>query len=227
METTLHQQLKRHYAASTSDVEVRVGAFRIDAVRDDELIEIQCASLSAIRAKATELLRRHRLRIVKPIIVRTRILKSKTKEGKITSRRMSPKRGDVLDIFEELIYFTRVFPHENLTIELPLVTVAQHRLPAAGRRRRRWQKDYRIADVTLESIDDGSELTSPADLLGLLSVGDRAVVTRQTETFDTADLAKRLGKPRWVTQKIAYVLRHCGAIEAHGRTRTGIRYRAA
>jgi len=49
METSLHQQLKAHYASSSDQIEVAIGAYRIDVVRDSELIEIQCASLSAIR----------------------------------------------------------------------------------------------------------------------------------------------------------------------------------
>ena len=51
MESTLHQQLKRMYAKDESDREVSVDGFRIDAVSGGQLIEIQCASLSAIREK--------------------------------------------------------------------------------------------------------------------------------------------------------------------------------
>lgn len=221
METSLHQQLKHHYAGSQRQTEVALGSYRIDAIRDDELIEIQCASLSAIRDKTVELLKRHRLRIVKPIAIRTRILKSKTKTSKITSRRLSPKRGSTLEIFEELIYFTRVFPHENLTIEVPLVHVQQHRIPAHKRRRRRWGKDYQVADVHLESIGESLELRNPSDLLEL------AGIPPHLAEFNTADLAKILDRPRWVAQKVAYVLRHTNAIQPDGRNRSGIIYRAA
>jgi len=40
METSLHRQLKSYYAQSADDTEVRLGRFRIDVVRGDELIEI-------------------------------------------------------------------------------------------------------------------------------------------------------------------------------------------
>ncbi|MEM9367710.1 MAG: hypothetical protein AAGD07_17095 [Planctomycetota bacterium] len=55
-ETTLHRDLKRHYAPSDAFTEVALGAYRIDVVRGEELIEIQCASLSAIRQKIRVLL---------------------------------------------------------------------------------------------------------------------------------------------------------------------------
>lgn len=221
METTLHQQLKHSYAPDDSQTEVTLGAYRIDAVRDDELIEIQCASLSAIRDKCQTLLKRHRLRVVKPVVMRTRIVKIKRAGGKVTSRRMSPKRGNVLDVFEELIYFTRVFPHGNLTIEIPLVHVEQVRSPKRGRRRRSWHKDYRVEDTRLESIESTIEIRVPEDLLDLIGL------PKESAPFNTADLAAWTDLPRWKTQQIAYVLRKTGAVEVATRNRNGIVYRRA
>ncbi|MDV6032572.1 MAG: hypothetical protein F9B45_21300 [Phycisphaera sp. RhM] len=220
METSLHQQLKLHYACDASQTEVVVGRYRIDAVRNDELIEVQCASLSAIKSKIDALLNRHTVRVVKPIILRTRIAKKKNARGKVTSRRMSPKRGDTLDLFEDLIYFTRVFPHPNLILELAFLHVEQTRVPSR-RHRRRWRKDYRVADVSLEQIESTLELRSAEDLFELVGLD------RQTESFTTEDIARVTGRPRWFAQKIAYVLKHTQAIEPIGRNRSGILYRAA
>ena len=220
METSLHQQLKLHYAAESSQTEVVVGRYRIDAVRDDELIEIQCASLSAIKPKIKSLLQRHCVRVVKPVILRTRIAKKKTRRSEISSRRMSPKSGHVLDVFDDLIYFTGVFPHQHLTLELPLVHVQQVRIPAQ-RYRRRWRKDYQVEDISLEKIESTIEIRTSADLLSLVGMSDN------DDPFTTEDIARTTGRPRWFAQKIAYVLKHTDAIEAVGRTREGIIYRAA
>ena len=51
METSLHRQLKELYATDGGLIEQRVGSYRIDVVRGRELIEIQLASLSAIRSR--------------------------------------------------------------------------------------------------------------------------------------------------------------------------------
>ena len=220
METSLHQQLKRCYADGEGDTEVVMGRYRIDAVRGDELIEVQCASLSAIRHKCKDLLARHSLRVVKPVIIRTRIAKAKKLGGPVTSRRMSPKRGSVLDLFDDLIYFIRVFPNPNLTLEVPLVHVEQLRVPAK-KRRRRWQKDYRVQDVKLESIEATFEIREPSHLLDLIGMGD------EQESFNTLDIARVTDRPRWVAQQIAYVLRKTGAIDAVGRNRSGVIYRRA
>lgn len=220
METSLHQQLKLHYACDASQTEVVVGRYRIDAVRSDELIEVQCASLSAINTKIKALVHRHTVRVVKPIIIRTRIAKKPNAKGKVTSRRLSPKRGDVLDLFEDLIYFTRVFPHENLILELALIHVEQTRIPSR-RHRRRWGKDYRVQDVALEQIESTMELRSSADLFELVGLD------RGADCITTSDIARVTGRPKWFAQKIAYVLKHTQAIEPIGRNRTGILYRAA
>ena len=193
-----------------------MGRYRIDAIRDDELIEIQCASLSAIRDKSNQLLKRHKLRVVKPVVARTRITKIKKPGAEPTSRRMSPKRGDILDLFDELIYFTRVFPHPNLVLEVPMIHVEQIRMPTR-RRRRRWGKDYTVHDVQLEKVEHRYEFRAATDLLPLLRLPEQ-------DEFNTADLAKAIDRPRWFAQKIAYVLRNVGAIESSGRNRNGIRY---
>ena len=128
---------------------------------------------------------------------------------------MSPKRGTVLDLFDELIYFTRVFPHPNLTIEVPLIHVEQvaHRPRSV---QRRWAKNYQVQDVKLERTEGSIELREPADLLDLLQlpVG--------IDDFNTAELAKAIDRPRWYAQQIAYVLRKTGAIDTTGRNRAGL-----
>lgn len=218
METTLHQQLKLRYAEDPSQTEVTVGRYRIDAIRDDELIEVQCASLSAIRDKCNKLLKRHVLRVVKPITVRTRIHRLTSENGNTKSRRMSPKRGSVLELFDELIYFTRVFPNPNLVLDVPLIQVEQIRIPSRKKRRRSWHKDYRVLDVRLESINSQIELRQPADLLALLELPPGV------KEFNTADLGELIDRPRWHAQQIAYVLKKCGAIDQVSRTRSGIVY---
>lgn len=135
METSLHRDLKvltlvlmRRWKCA--------GAYRIDAVAGGQLVEIQHGSLSAIRDKVAALLIEHDVLIIKPIVVRKTIIKHHTQGGRVLSRRLSPKRGSLVDLFDELVYFTRVFPHPRLTIEAVLVEVEESRYPGHGRRRR-------------------------------------------------------------------------------------------
>ncbi|MEM9368055.1 MAG: hypothetical protein AAGD07_18840 [Planctomycetota bacterium] len=213
-ETTLHRDLKRHYAPSDAFTEVALGAYRIDVVHGEELIEIQCASLSAIRRKIRVLLEKHPVRVVKPLVRRTQIHRHRTRRGPVVSKRWSPRRGAAWELFEELIYFTGVFPHPNLVLDVPVIDVAEHRCP----RRRRRGVDYRVLDSALLSICETREFKTAWDLIGLLPGALPAGV------FNTAQIAAASDCPRWVAQRAAYVLRHAGALAPVGRDRNGIRY---
>ena len=113
METTLHQQLKEKFREPGSEIEVKVGRYRIDVVNGQRLVEIQRSGLAAIRDKINVLLKDFEVDVVKPLIVRKRLIKFDQQEGKIVDQRWSPRRGSILDLFDELLYFTRVFPHRE------------------------------------------------------------------------------------------------------------------
>ncbi|MEM9825971.1 MAG: hypothetical protein AAF958_05255 [Planctomycetota bacterium] len=220
MERTLHQELKSLYARD-GETEVTVGEFRIDAVARGELIEIQCASLSAIKNKCGKLVQSRKLRVVKPLIRRTRIRKLDASGNKLVSLRMSPKRGHRADIFDELVYIAGLLKEPNFILEVPSIHVEQTRRPRPARKRRWGRRDYQVLDVRLESIEDKHVISQPADLWPFLGLEP------PVEAFNTQQLAQRVDCSRHRAQQIAYVLRHCGAVEALGRKRDGIQYRAA
>ncbi|MBX3413475.1 MAG: hypothetical protein KF708_12365 [Pirellulales bacterium] len=209
MEYSLHRQLKSLYAGD-AQTEVRLGSFRIDAVVDGELIEIQHGSLSAIRRKVAKLLEEHQVRVVKPIVAAKLLLKSKRAGGRVTSTRWSPKRGTLVDLFHELVYFTRVFPHPRLTLEVPLVELEERRYPGHGRRWRRRANDHVVEDQRLVGILETHQFQTAADLHRLLP-------PQLPATFHTAHLAEGLGIQRWVAQRIAYCLRETGAAQEAGK----------
>jgi hypothetical protein len=210
METSLHRQLKAIYAKQDARTEVPVGRYRIDAVVDDLLIEVQHASLASLRDKVRDLLREHRVLIVKPIIARKQLVKRARKNGRVMDRRRSPKRGSMIDLFDELVYFTGVFPHDNLTLDVPLVDIEEWRYPGHGRRRRRRDNDFVVEDQRLVALRQIRRFRTAADLVGLLPSG-------LPTPFHTGHVATALGMQRWVAQRIAYCLRKTGAVDEVGK----------
>jgi len=76
METTLHRQLKDYFRQSDSQLEVRLGRYRIDVVNGNRLVEIQRSGLASIRSKIQKLLEDgHVVDVVKPLIRRKRLIK--------------------------------------------------------------------------------------------------------------------------------------------------------
>jgi len=218
METSLHRQLKDIYANGNARLEAPIGGFRIDVICGDELVEIQHGSLAAIRDKIASLVKDYRVLVVKPIVVRKLLVKQDAKGGRVTSRRRSPKRGTVLDIFHELVYFTRVFPHKNLSLEVPLVDIEEWRFPGHGRRRWRRPNDHQVEDQKLTKMHRVHRFRRGRDLTTLLPP-DLPL------PFHTGHLAETLGIERWFAQRIAYCLRKMSVVEEVGKKGNARLYR--
>lgn len=221
METSLHQRMKRIYADDESQIEQKLGRYIIDVMRDDELVEVQFSSLSSINRKIQDLLKKHhKVRVVKPLVLRKQLVRCAGKGERVISRRKSPKHGSLLDIFEELIYFTRVFPHRNLVLEVPLIHIEEwsYPTPPSKKRRRRPPKKYTVEDQRLVELVETHEFRTSQDLTNLLP-GDLP------QPFDTAELAKAMETKRWIAQKIAYCMKHMKAIKTAGKKGNAILYR--
>ena len=176
---------------TTAAQEVALDGFRIDAVCDGRLIEIQHASLGAIRDKVRVLLAEHDVHVVKPLAARKYLVKQ-TPAGKVLSARYSPRRGSFLDLFEDLVHFVNVFPHPRLTLEVVLTEQEEHRVP---RTNRRWRgKNYRVVDRQLRNIIGRLELRTAGHLAGLLP-------KKLPKPFTTHDIAVAAEVPRWLPRK--------------------------
>ena len=217
METSLHRALKTLYAGPGAQFEVSLGGYRIDVVDDDRLIEIQHGSLAAIRDKVRVLVEDHSVLVVKPIVVRKQLIKRAEKDGPIVSRRMSPRTGTLFDVFDELVHFTRVFPHPRLTLEVVLVDVEEWRYPGHGRRRRWRRNDHQVEDQKLVTVHSTHRLQSAADLIRLVA----CPLPRQ---FHTGHLAESLQIRRWIAQRIAYCFRQMGAVRQVGKQGNALLY---
>ena len=215
MESTLHRELKLLYGGSNEDVEVQVDGFRIDAVVDGTLYEIQNASLGALREKVRVLLTRHSVVVVKPLACRKLLIRRARKHGPVVSSRYSPTRESVFHLFVDLVYFVDVFPHKRLTIDVVLTEQEEHRI--ARVRRRRFGPDYRVEDRRLMQVVSTHSLRTLADLRALLPA-------TLPSPFTTEDLAREAHIPRWIAQKMAYCLRKTGAVESLGKRGRAMQY---
>ena len=205
METTLHRQLKDEFCDPGAHLEVKLGNYRIDVVCGHRLIEIQRSGLASIRDKIQRLLEDgYTVDVVKPLVIRKRLIKLNKKGGREIDRRWSPTKGSILDLFDELIYFTRVFPHPNLTLIAPMIQIEEIRYPGHGRRRRKRANNFIVHDRQILELEDACFFRTLEDLHQLLP-------SDLPKPFTTRQLADQLEIPRDRAQKIAYVLRKTGA----------------
>ena len=215
MESSLHRQLKELYGGSPDDCEVTVRGFRIDALAAGRLIEVQ-RSLSAIRDKIDTLLTSHRVTLVKPIPARTLIVRRQAARGEIATRRYSPLKRNLFNLFEELVHFGTVFPHPRLRLEVILIEQEEQRIPRV-RRHLFNGPDYHVEDRLLLNIVSRHSFRTAADLAALLP-------DQLPTPFHTQDLAQAAAIPRWLAQKMVYCLARCGAITPVGKLSRSILY---
>ncbi len=207
VENSLHEGVKRWYAEPGDLIEENVEGYLIDVVRGDQLIEIQTSNFSAIKKKLAKLIRHHSVRLVHPVSQRKWIVRIDA-NGKMISRRRSPRRGRVEDVFLELVYMPNLILEPNFSLEVILIH-SEEVLINDGRgswRRRGWS----IHDRRLLEVVESHVFSEPRDFHRLLPE------SLQPE-FITRQLSEALGLRQNIAQKMVYTLRHMEAIEAIGK----------
>jgi hypothetical protein len=206
VEFTLHRQLKEPFGpAAGGRLEVVVDGFRIDAVAGDgALIEVQSGSLGPLRSKLSRLLPRYRVRVVKPVILSRRLIRRADRDGSDLSARLSPKRGELSDVFEDLVGVAPLLSHPNLRVDLLSLAIDEIRLPRRGR------PGFTVLDRRLRTVLGTVALERARDLWDLLPPG-------LDDPFTTRDLARLLGGNLHNAQRVAYCLRESGAAEGVGK----------
>lgn len=214
-EGSLHEAVKRWCARSGDHLEKEVDGYLVDIVRGDLLIEIQTGNFSALKNKLSDLIQRHPLRLVYPIAQKKWIVRIDTDGETKLSRRRSPRRGRVEDLFYELVYIPGLLKNPNFSLEVLLVH-SEEVLIDDGRgswRRRRWS----VHDRRLLEVVDRTMFSAPSDFLKLLPPS-------LPEKFTTRDLAGALKLRPTLSQKMVYCLRHVGVVEAVGKRGRAVLY---
>ncbi len=214
-EKPLHAALKDWYAEANDRLEVDLEGYVIDIVRQDLLIEIQTASFSSIKRKLLDLTARHPVRLVYPVAREKWIVKLASDGRSRESRRKSPKRGTIEDLFRELVSFPGLVAHPNFSLEVLLIQedeIRRHDAKRAWRRRGWVTHERRLLQVLERQVFE-----TPADLGNLLPES-------LAEPFTTSDLATALGKPRRLAQRMAYCLREMGVLSPEGKCGNAILY---
>ena len=119
-EKSLHAALKQWIAQPGDQFEVKSGRFVIDIMRGDTLIEIQTRHLYAMKRKLRRLLPDHTIHLYHPIAKQKWIVRQ-TADGEPISRRKSPKKGRLHDIFNELVRIPNLLLEPNLILHVLLI----------------------------------------------------------------------------------------------------------
>jgi hypothetical protein len=128
-EGSLHAQVKEYLSGPGDRFEVAVEGKVVDLLRKDgEVVEVQTRSLAKIEPKVLALARAGRkVRVVHPIAVEREIRRLDPGTDELVSTRRSPKRGDVYELFGELVRATGLVAARNVTVEALMVRTTETR----------------------------------------------------------------------------------------------------
>jgi hypothetical protein len=206
-EKALHASLKAWLAQPGDLFEQPLDGFVIDIVRGEQLIEVQTRQVRAMRRKLDLLLAHHLVQLVLPIAVEKWVVKVDG-NGRSLSRRKSPKRGSVYDLFAELVSVPTLLGNPNLTLTVLLIQEEEVRRFDGNRSWRR--KGWAAVERRLVQVVGQQTLTSTADAAALLPDGCPVC-------FTTADVGQAAGISSRLAQQMVYCLRELGEIEVVGK----------
>jgi hypothetical protein len=205
-ESSLHTALKHFYTHKGDLQEVWVDGFLVDVLRGELVIEVQTRNFTTIRPKLNALLDTHPVLLVYPIVKEKWIIRRESSEQ--VSRRRSPRRGRVEDLFYELIHIPNLLQHPNLTLEVVFICAEEIRLNdgKGSWRRQGWS----IADRRLLKVLGQEIFSSSADFYRLLPDG-------LANPFTVRDLAEHAGLNLNLARKMAYCLEKMEILSVIGK----------
>jgi hypothetical protein len=206
-ERSLHSQIKDWYALETDDIEVKVGGYIIDIIRGDLLIEIQTGNFTSIRDKLRNLVENNKVRLVYPISALKWVVRITTDDDEI-SRRRSPKKGKLSDLFTELVRIPDLVSEDNFSLEVLMIESEDIWCDdGKGSWRRRGAS---IIDRKLIDVRDSVVFSTRDDFLQFIPRDIEKPFTNKT-IADESDMKIN------IVRKMTYCLRKMGTIEEVGR----------
>ena len=206
-EYSLHSAIKDWYMVPGDELEVRVGDFIVDILRGKLLIEIQTGNFSAVKKKLIRLLLNNKVRLVYPI-AKLKWIVHLSKSGEFVRRRKSPKKGNLTDLFYELVHTPSLIKDRNFSLEVLLIEEEEVRCQDG---RGSWKRrGVSVKDRKLLNVFDIIGFEDSQDFLVFLP-------KELNEYFTNKVLALKLGISVRLAQKITYCLSKMGVISVAGK----------
>lgn len=206
-ESTMHHQLKQHFATDGALLEHQLDGFVIDLYQHHQIYEIQTANFSAIKKKLTTLLDHHPINLIHPIIT-TKHIRKVTPQGELLSKRKSPRHGTLYDLFKQTVYIPHLLLHPNLTLIGQEVHLQETWCDDGQGSWRR--KKFSIQNKQITQFHHTHTLHTPQDYRNLIPFSP-------SQTFTNKQLSQALKLDRRIIQKFTYTLRIAQILEIVGK----------
>jgi hypothetical protein len=210
-ETSLHNELKNRYAEKThGKIEQKIGKYICDIETEDgNIIEIQTRNLAKLTGKIANLLQEKRKVCLVYPLVYINYIERYNDDGVCLSKRKSPKKHSMYELFDELMGVYPILLYKNFKLEVLLIEQVEIRQVTAEpvqneTKTRRRLKPWIKSNKQLKSIIDKKSFSKPRHYIMLLP-------EEIPSPFCASDLAKtEVGK---YAHKMLWVLNKMELIE--------------
>ena len=218
-ESNLHNSLKILYQELyEGQIEVEQDGHVYDIVtKNGNIIEIQTKNLAKLLPKILDTIEKgHNVKLVHPIPLTTRI-ELRDECDTLISKRKSPKKGCIYDIFRELTGIYPLMTNPHFSLEVIEIEMTEERVrttaPVQSKNsRRRFRRNWLKTGKRLDTIINTRRFSKPEEYLALLPP--------LPQTFCAKDLKKALSEQKELPARAAtnanlilWVLFHAGLIE--------------
>ena len=207
-EKTLHAVLKAMIDEDSTHHEQKIGPFVADVFDGERITEIQTRQFNTMRSKLEAFLPVVPVTIVYPMASRKWLVWLDPLTGEATTRRLSPKKANPIEVVLELYKISAFLDHPRLRITVALLEMEEQRWLSG------WSEDKKKGSRRHERIplklDGVVTLSQPSDYLKLLPAD-------LPETFTSAQLAKLAKISLRTAQTALRILERLGQIESIGK----------
>lgn len=207
-EQSQHAILKNYYCPNPSSQEINIGPFVADIADETGITEIQTRNFGSMRKKLDFFLKNYPVRLVYPRASIKWLVQINPETGEILSRRRSPKKDGMLELFRELYSIQSLLWDANFSITIPLMECEEYRIAKPDAKP--FHKKYENYKLLPLSLLGESVISCPQDLLNLLP-------ETLPPQFTSADLKKYAKTTDRLSFYTISVLRSLGLIEQIGK----------
>jgi hypothetical protein len=196
-EHSLHADLIQYLTQPGDQLEADVGGYLADILRGETIIEVQTRNLSSLKKKIAAISKTYQVQIIHPVN-QNKWITRKDKNGEPVSRRKSPKRGRVEEIFTELVRSWTLINSPNVSLTVLLIDAEEVWLDDG---QGSWRRKYwSISERHLLKVHRTITFNTNHDFLQLLPAN-------LPKPFTNKELAGKLGIRTSLAGKITYALR--------------------
>jgi hypothetical protein len=127
-EKTIHVVLKNYFSPDKSKHEIKIGSNYADIYDGEKIIEIQTKNFNKLRNKLDSFLKGYHVLIVYPLAHQKKLSWYDPNTGEITKSRLSPKKANIYDCFDELYKIKTYLSNPNLSLCLMLINMSEYRI---------------------------------------------------------------------------------------------------